>query len=144
LSQGLLWAKVQTLASWRVYFSRPLPAHKGAHDFLEKPFEDQRLVYAVLNALRNYKHQTTTIDAAGVNEASTEPLSAREQDVLRGVLDGKLSRTIAEELHISEKTVEYHRARIRAKLGVQSLAELFKVCPPAMAARRGSSSDETR
>lgn len=53
---------------------------------------------------------------------------AREREVLKLVLDGKLSRTIADELHISEKTVEYHRARIRAKLGVRSLAELFRTC----------------
>jgi FixJ family two-component response regulator len=116
---------------------------KGAHDFLEKPFEDQRLVYAVLNALRNYK-QRASLEAVPVKEASAEPLSAREEEVLRGVLDGKRSRTIAEELHISEKTVEYHRARIRAKLGVQSLAELFKACLPAMASRSGSSTEETR
>jgi FixJ family two-component response regulator len=104
---------------------------KGAYDFVEKPFDDQRLIYTVLNALRTQKPVMATIEAAAAAPGA-QPLSAREQQVLQGVLGGKSSKTIASELHITEKTVEYHRGRIRQKLGVRSLADLFRACmtPP--------------
>ena len=53
-------------------------------------------------------------------------LSRREQDVLRHVTSGMRSRDIAEALCISVKTVEFHRANIRQKLGVSNLPDLFK------------------
>jgi two-component system response regulator TtrR len=57
-----------------------------------------------------------------------ELLSSRQKEVLQRVLDGKPSRQIAEELAISVKTVEFHRARIMQKLGVRTAAELFRRC----------------
>ena len=88
---------------------------KGAFDFIEKPFDDYQLLSQVMNAL----------------ERAGEPLallSEREQEVLKLVLAGKPSRQIAEELFISARTVEFHRARIMLKLGVRTAAELFRVC----------------
>jgi len=88
---------------------------KGAFDFIEKPFDDYQLLSQVMNAL----------------ERAGEPLallSEREQEVLKLVLAGKPSRQIAEELFISARTVEFHRARIMLKLGVKTVAELFRVC----------------
>jgi DNA-binding NarL/FixJ family response regulator len=55
-------------------------------------------------------------------------LSARQRAVLDRVLEGKPNRQIAEELSISLKTVEFHRARIMQKLGVRTAAELFRRC----------------
>ena len=99
---------------------------KGAFDFVEKPFDDSYLLAQVLNALE---------DPAAVGRATPRPsrekleeLSARERQVLFCVLDGKSSRVIGEELYISIKTVEFHRARIMQKLGVRSTAELFRLC----------------
>jgi DNA-binding CsgD family transcriptional regulator len=57
-----------------------------------------------------------------------EVLSLRQREVLSRVLDGKPSRQIADELAISVKTVEFHRARIMQKLGVKTAAELFRRC----------------
>jgi DNA-binding CsgD family transcriptional regulator len=54
-------------------------------------------------------------------------LSKRELDVLHQMLDGKQSRQIAETLCISIKTVEFHRANIREKLGVANLLDLFRL-----------------
>jgi two-component system response regulator TtrR len=90
---------------------------KGAYDFIEKPFDDYRLLSQVMSALERL--------------ASREPLallSEREQEVLKLVLAGKPSRQVAEELTISSRTVEFHRARIMQKLGVRTAAELFRVC----------------
>jgi FixJ family two-component response regulator len=99
---------------------------KGAFDFIEKPFDDEQLLSQVLAALERF--------GAGEPEkpepsASLEELlSSRQREVLQRVLDGKPSRQIAEELAISVKTVEFHRARIMQKLGVRTAAELFRRC----------------
>jgi FixJ family two-component response regulator len=102
---------------------------KGAADFIEKPVEQQRLVLAVMHALRHVastQHPSSPRAAtAGSAGLRLERLTAREREVLNAVLAGKQSRQISDELCISIKTVEFHRARIREKLGVASLAELF-------------------
>ena len=101
----------------------------GAVDFIQKPLDEHRLVLAVMNALR----QDVTPDAPPVaalpaaNEALLASLSAREREVLEWVIGGKSSQDIADALCISLKTVEFHRARIREKLGVGSLPELFRL-----------------
>jgi len=98
---------------------------KGAFDFIEKPFDDEQLLSQVRAALESF-------DAAEVEKAEPgaplELLSSRQKEVLQRVLDGKPSRQIAEELAISVKTVEFHRARIMQKLGVKTAAELFRRC----------------
>jgi two-component system response regulator DctR len=88
---------------------------KGAYDFIEKPFDDEQLLSQVLGALEDHKQDF-------------DVLSARQRAVLDRVLEGKPNRQIAEELSISLKTVEFHRARIMQKLGVRSAAELFRRC----------------
>ena len=99
---------------------------KGAFDFIEKPFDDEQLLSQVLAALERFESED-------VVKQETPPLleellSARQREVLQRVLDGKPSRQIAEELAISVKTVEFHRARIMQKLGVRTAAELFRRC----------------
>jgi FixJ family two-component response regulator len=94
---------------------------KGAFDFIEKPFDDEQLLARVREALEQQRRPE-----AGF--APLPELSERQRDVLTRVLDGKPSRQIAEELDISVKTVEFHRARIMQKLGVRTAAELFRRC----------------
>ena len=93
---------------------------KGAYDFIEKPFDDERLLSQVLGALEDYNEEA--------EKASLSELSARQRAVLDRVLEGKPNRQIAAELAISLKTVEFHRARIMQKLGVRTAAELFRRC----------------
>ena len=93
---------------------------KGAYDFIEKPFDDERLLSQVLGALEDYDEEP--------EKASLSMLSARQRAVLDRVLEGKPNRQIAQELAISLKTVEFHRARIMQKLGVRTAAELFRRC----------------
>jgi FixJ family two-component response regulator len=104
---------------------------KGAFDFIEKPLDSQRLIVSVLNALRFDAEQRMQAaqQASDSNPAAARLalLSEREREVLDRVLAGKQTRVIAEELCISVKTVEFHRARIREKLGVATLAELFQL-----------------
>jgi len=91
---------------------------KGAYDFIEKPFDDDQLLSRVLGALEDFDAEPQTLAV----------LSARQRAVLDRVLEGKPNRQIADELAISLKTVEFHRARIMQKLGVRTAAELFRRC----------------
>ena len=104
---------------------------RGAVDFIQKPHDEQRFVLAVLNALKadsdRRRHLTGHVGASGASADRVGSLSERERDVLKRVLGGMQTRDIAAELSISVKTVEFHRARIREKLGVSSLAELFRL-----------------
>jgi two-component system response regulator FixJ len=103
----------------------------GAVDFIEKPHDEQRLVLAVLNALRQdarrRREATRRVEPEGDAGRRLASLSVREREVLDAVLAGKQTRHISAELCISIKTVEFHRARIREKLGVASLPELFRL-----------------
>ncbi len=99
---------------------------KGAYEFIQKPFDEPRLLEHVLKSLE---------DPTAFGHPRGQPvrkkldqLSEREREVLECVLAGQPSRQIAEALFISVKTVEFHRARIMQKLGVRSSAELFKYC----------------
>jgi two-component system response regulator FixJ len=98
----------------------------GAFDFVEKPFDDAQLLVQVLDALEHpsaFGRATPRPERQKLDE-----LSEREREVLDCVLEGKPSRQIGEELFISVKTVDFHRARIMQKLGVRSAAELFRFC----------------
>ena len=99
---------------------------KGAFDFIEKPFDDEQLLSQVRAALESCEEGEPQKGEA--TAALDEVLSSRQREVLQRVLDGKPSRQIAEELAISVKTVEFHRARIMQKLGVKTAAELFRRC----------------
>lgn len=101
---------------------------KGAYDFIEKPFDDYHLLCQVVNALERSAEVEAGVRPPAPNREALAQLSEREQEVLNLVLAGKPSRQVAEELHISARTVEFHRARIMQKLGVRSAAELFRVC----------------
>ena len=94
---------------------------KGARDFIEKPFDEARLLGQVKSAL-----ESSAAPASGSLDLSC--LSEREREVLEQVLAGKPSRQIGEELFISAKTVEFHRSRMMQKLGARSVAELFRLC----------------
>jgi len=96
---------------------------KGAYDFIEKPFDDEQLLSQVLNALDGCQPEFDELP-----KASLPVLSARQRAVLDRVLEGKPNRQIADELEISLKTVEFHRARIMQKFGVRTAAELFRRC----------------
>ena len=104
---------------------------KGALDFIEKPLEEERLVLAVLNALRvdaELRQASHPLEAVPTNLASRlATLTEREREVLNRILDAQPTRRIASELHISVKTVEFHRAHVREKMGVTTQAQLFSL-----------------
>jgi two-component system response regulator DctR len=97
---------------------------KGAFDFLEKPYSDNALADRIEQALavEAAMHQE---DARGAEKrARLSSLTEREKEVMHRVASGKLNKVIADELHVSVRTIEVHRARVYAKLGVRSAAEV--------------------
>jgi two-component system response regulator DctR len=97
---------------------------RGAFDFIEKPFDDNALVDIVQSALdedaRNQARRSARVDVA----ARLEQLTGREREVMGLILAGKFNKVIADELNISMRTVEVHRARVFEKMGVRSAVEL--------------------
>jgi two-component system, LuxR family, response regulator FixJ len=103
----------------------------GALDFIEKPFADDVLIDAIkLAALRITGHSADKDDASAVAER-LEHLSAREREVLAGVVAGLPNKTIAYDLNISPRTVEVHRANVMQKMQAKSLPELVRQCMAA-------------
>ena len=103
----------------------------GAADFIQKPLDEHRLIMAVMNSLKPDAERGKPPEMSGSVPADSADrlatLSRREKDVLEHLTSGMQNREIAETLCISIKTVEFHRANIRQKLGVSSLPELFRL-----------------
>jgi two-component system response regulator DctR len=97
---------------------------KGAFDFVEKPFGDAALVERVGDALVSDAEQQKKRSAGDSLGASLAALTPREQAVMHRVAAGKLNKVVADEMNVSMRTVEVYRARVYAKLGVRSAAEL--------------------
>ena len=96
---------------------------RGAFDFFEKPFNDNTLMDRVQEALAASRQ-------AGASAAIHERLAAlstREREVLELILVGKMNKVIADELGISMRTVEVHRAHIFDKMQVKTAVELARV-----------------
>ncbi len=99
----------------------------GAVDFIEKPFDDELLLSAVRMALSRYDQAGKSLAEAAQIRARADALSARERQVLEGLLAGHPNKTIAFDLGISPRTVEVHRANVMAKMGAKSLSGLLRM-----------------
>ncbi len=104
---------------------------QGAADFIEKPFNDNDLVDRVLEVLRSYQASQAERASEDALERRLETLSQREREVLGLALEGRLNKQIAEELNITMRTVEVHRARALEKMQARTLLELARVLDPA-------------
>ncbi|MBL8539677.1 MAG: response regulator [Burkholderiales bacterium] len=99
----------------------------GAVDFIEKPFDYSRILLLVRECLARYGEQRRRLNEQHRVAYRLASLTPREREVLEQVMAGKPSRVIAEDLVISVKTVEVHRAHIMEKLEVKSVAQLVQV-----------------
>lgn len=100
----------------------------GAKDFIEKPCDQDQLVAAVRAALADAGDLATQEAERQIYSRRLEGLSDREEEVLAGLIGGKLNKTIAYEMGVSVRTIETHRAHIMAKTGATSLSELVRMC----------------
>ena len=97
---------------------------RGAFDFVEKPFSDNALVDRVQQALAASSEAITRRRARQLRQQSLAELTEREREVMTRVIAGLANKLIADELDISVRTVEVHRARLFDKMSVRSAVEL--------------------
>jgi two-component system, LuxR family, response regulator DctR len=97
---------------------------RGAFDFCEKPFSDNALVDRIEQALQQSAQALTQLQGASQMRERMAELTDRERDVMRLVTQGLPNKLIADQLDISVRTVEVHRARVFDKMGVKSAVEL--------------------
>jgi two-component system response regulator TtrR len=100
---------------------------KGAIDFLEKPFNEADLRVIVANMFQKAHELAAEAASRRDREAMLARLTSREHQVLERIVAGRLNKQIADDLGISIKTVEAHRANIMEKLQVATVADLMKV-----------------
>jgi FixJ family two-component response regulator len=103
----------------------------GAVDFLTKPVEDEALLAAVRAAIERDIHSRSDRAQRESIEKRLASLTQREREVLEHVVSGQLNKQIAADLGTVEKTIKVHRARVMAKMGVTSVAELVRVAEQA-------------
>lgn len=99
----------------------------GVIDFLEKPFDDEALVKSIRTALSTQTQADQQAAERQRFEQMLLTLSAREREVLRGVIAGKMNKVIAYELGISTRTVEVYRANVMSKTQAHGLSELVRI-----------------
>jgi len=100
---------------------------KGALDFIQKPFDETQLLNLVERMLEAARDLFAEHQQAANREALLGKLTTRESQVLERIVAGRLNKQIADDLGISIKTVEAHRANIMEKLGANTVADLLKI-----------------
>ena len=99
----------------------------GALDFLEKPFDDEQLIEKIRNALELDAAEFREHKQHAVIEERLDSLTPREREVMEGILEGKLNKVVADDLDISVRTVEIHRANVLKKLDARNSSELVRM-----------------
>jgi two-component system response regulator DctR len=97
---------------------------QGAFDFCEKPFSDNALVDRIEQALAQSAAALAQSNASSSVQARLASLTDREKAVMQLVVGGLPNKLVADQLDISVRTVEVHRARVFDKMGVRSAVEL--------------------
>jgi FixJ family two-component response regulator len=99
----------------------------GAMDFVQKPFQEPQLLDLVERMLERAREAFISSQQSASREALLAKLTGRESQVLERIVAGRLNKQIADDLGISIKTVEAHRANIMEKLSANTVADLLKV-----------------
>ena len=107
----------------------------GAFDFLQKPFRDQDLLDRIQKAIVKDGELRKSLGEHTRIREHLDALTPREREVLDLLVKGKQNKAVAQELDVSPRTVEIHRARVMEKMGVQSIAELVHLMHQVQGAR---------
>ena len=103
-----------------------LALKKGASDFIEKPFNDKEMLALIEQCLVRERETRERLRQEADAARRLAQLTGREREVLDLIVAGRLNKQIADDLGISIKTVEVHRARVMEKMQANSLAELVQ------------------
>lgn len=99
----------------------------GAVDFVEKPYAKQTLVEALTRAFERLETRRKEDVLADEARGLIDRLTAREKDVLHGLVNGQTNKVIAEQLDISPRTVEIHRANVMEKMEAGNLSTVLRI-----------------
>jgi two-component system response regulator FixJ len=99
----------------------------GAFDFIEKPFNDQVLLDRLAEAIAQAQRSGDTAAGRRLAAARYAQLTPREREVMAGIVAGRLNKLIADDLALSVRTVEIHRAHIMEKMQASSLSALVRM-----------------
>lgn len=97
----------------------------GALEFFQKPFRDQEFIDCVHRALDINQHSINDFNRAHSIQRRIATLTKREQQIMQYMIDGHITKVIADKLAISPRTVETHRARVMKKMQAKTLAQLI-------------------
>ena len=100
----------------------------GAVDFLPKPVDSEQLVEVVRAAVEKHVREREASAALRTFRIRLESLTVREREVMGLVVEGLLNKQIADRLGVTLDTVKVHRGRVMRKTGVESVAELARLC----------------
>ena len=100
---------------------------EGALDFIEKPFNDQRLLDSVHRAIEKDAAERGIAMRLAEIQDRVASLTRREKEVMELITQGKRNKIIADELCVSQSTVEAHRAKVMEKMQADSLSELMRM-----------------
>lgn len=100
---------------------------EGAFEFIQKPFRDQELLDRINHALQHDSDNRNALARRTEVMRRLESLTPRERQVMDMVVEGAANKVIAIDLHLSERTVEIHRAKVMEKMDARSVAHLVKL-----------------
>ena len=100
---------------------------EGAADFIEKPFDDSIFLKSVRDAVGRAERAFAERHRRAETESRVAALTPREREVMALVVQGLANKAAAQELGISVRTVEIHRARVMDKMGAESLSALVRM-----------------
>ena len=98
----------------------------GAIDFLEKPFSNEDLLASIREACAYADESKRNRDGVAALRRCHASLTGRELEVMRYVVAGQSNRSLAEQLGVSDRTIEVHRSRVMKKMGATSLPDLVR------------------
>ncbi len=99
----------------------------GAYDFLEKPFDESRLLKAIESSTAAASARQSAVHVLSVLRERRSELSERQQQVMDLAVRGRTNKEIGGELGISPRTVEIYRAKVMERIGAKTLAELVRI-----------------
>lgn len=99
----------------------------GAFDFIEKPFDEARLLASIRNAVEKGRQRETDASEVEKLQSRFNTLSTRQRQVMELAVSGLSNKEIGSQLDISPKTVENHRAWVMERIGARNIAELVRI-----------------